>query len=279
MSRAQIILLAIAAAAAAGALLLWQLESLQTVRPVETVAIEQVLVAAQDLGYGMRIVDASTRWLDWPIGSGPPGAITKSLAPDARAEIDAAYVRHPVMRGELIRRDNLIKGISPGVMPSIVAQGRRAVGIEASLSRSAGGFVLPGDHVDVYGFFKPGENGASSRSRDLASDLVVANVRVLAVASSAEEKGEIPRCPPGVGGQTDRCPGTLTLELTPEQTRCVLDAQKNGPLSLVVRAFSDAFSAAPATDDGKAFARECESTTNSGIIIVRRGDATTLRAR
>lgn len=275
MNRAQIILLAIAAAAGVGALLLWQLDaSRPSVRPVEADAMEQVLVAAQDLGYGMQINEASTRWIDWPRGSAPPGAITKTLAPNAKAELEAAYVRHPVMGGELIRRDNLIKGISPGIMPSIVVQGRRAVGVEASLARAAGGFVLPGDHVDVYGFFRSIED-----SNSFNSELIAANVRVLAVASNAEEKGEIPRCSP-LGGRTSvDCPGTVTLELTPEQTRCVLDAKKDPPLSLVVRAFSDVRSTAAMADDGKALPPQCHSPTDSGIIIVRRGDATTLRRK
>lgn len=279
MNRAQIILLGIAAAAGVGAFALWQMEApQQNVRQLQTVEMEQVLIATQDLGYGMQITDASTRWIDWPKESTPPGSIMKSLAPDAKAEIDSAYVRHPILRGELIHREGLVKGIFPGVMPSIVTAGNRAVGVDATLANAAGGFLLPEDHVDVYGFILPTENSAPSGRNALINGLIAENVRVLAVASSAGKDTTTPRCPPGYQGTPERCPGTVTLELTPAQTRCVLEAQKLGALSLVARSFSDALPASATTDEGKIRSTKCRSSTGSEMIIVRRGEATILSA-
>ena len=266
MSRAQIILLLVAIAAALGAFLLWQSEPVtRIVQTVQTEPTDQVLVAANDLGYGVRVDGALMKWVDWPRRILPPGAITRSAEPDAQASLDGSYVKQPLSGGELIRKDRLIKGTVPGLMSSIVSSGRRAVGIDVSPAGTAGGFVLPDDRVDVFGVFRSPEN--TGEGGGFASRIVVSNVRVLAVGNSTEKK-------PVVDAQ--RGQPTVTLELTPRQTQCVLEAQKTGPLSLVVRSISELANEAPTTGPVPA---ECGTSTGSEMTMVRRGVVTTLHAK
>lgn len=268
MNRTQIILLGVAFAAAIGAFILWRAEpETRVIRQVQTEPMEQVLVAARDLGYSVRIDDSSTKWTEWPKRIVPPGAITQSGEPGVKAEIDGSYVRQPLSSGELIRKDRFIKGTVPGMMASLVAPGRRAVGIEASLAGTAGGFVLPDDRVDVFGVFRSAESDAVSGG--VVSRLIVGDVRVLAVGSSTEKKP----------AEAQHAASTVTLELTPTQTQCVLEAQKSGPLSLVVRPIVDALPADGQNGATRPTASECGSSTGADVVIIRRGVAATLHAK
>lgn len=272
MSRAQIILLGVAIAAALGAFLLWQSEPVtRIVQTVQTEPMDQVLVAERDLGYGVRIDGSLMKWVDWPRRILPPGAITRSAEPDAQASLDGSYVKQPLSGGELIRKDRLIKGAVPGLMSSMVSPGRRAVGIDVSPAGTAGGFVLPDDRVDVFGVFRSAESsGEGGAGGGFASRIVVSNVRVLAVGSSTEKK-------PIVDAQ--RVQPTVTLELTPTQTQCVLEAQKTGPLSLVVRSISESAIEASTTGTVPTEQAECGTSTGSEMTMVRRGVVTTLHAK
>jgi pilus assembly protein CpaB len=268
MNRTQIILLGVAAAAAIGAFLLWRAEPVtRVIRQVQTEPMEQVLVAARDLGYSVRIDDSSTKWAEWPKRNVPPGAITQSAEPGVKAEIDGSYVRQPLTTGELIRKDRFIKGNVPGMMASLVAPGRRALGVEASLAGTAGGFVLPDDRVDVFGVFRSSDGDPASGG--VVSRLVVGDVRVLAVGGSTEKKP----------AEAQRAASTVTLELTPTQTRCVLEAQKTGPLSLVIRPIVDALPADGTDEAAMSGATECGASTGADMVIIRRGVAANLHAK
>lgn len=240
------------------------------VQTVQMEPTEQVLVADHDLARGAQIDGSSTKWIDWPKRALPPGALTRSAKPDAQVALAGAYVKQAVSAGEMIREDRLLKGPVPGLMSSLVSPGRRAVGIDVSPAGTAGGFVLPDDQVDVFGVFRSHENGQESGGAGFISRIVVSNVRVLAVGNSTEKK-------PVVDSQ--RLQPTVTLELSPEQTQCVLEAQKSGPLSLVVRSIADMRTETSTTSTGPAAQTECGASTGADVTMVRRGVVTTLHAK
>ena len=155
MKKAQIAVLGVALAAGAGAYLLMpsqQPQQVQVVQPVTPVVDnDDVLVAAIALDYGKTLDETMIHWQAWPKSSPIVGVIRKSAEPNAIQDLKGSIVRGNFMAEEPMRKDRLVKGPTAGLMSTLVGQGRRAVAIniDASGATSAGGFVLPNDHVDI----------------------------------------------------------------------------------------------------------------------------------
>ena len=108
-----------------------------------------------------------------------------------------------MIAGEPIRREKLVKG--QGFMSAILPAGMRAVAIniDSQGATSAGGFILPGDRVDVIRTSRDASAGASSDN--YVSETLLQNVKVLAVGPNIQEKN----------GQSVVVGSNATLELDP----------------------------------------------------------------
>ena len=115
------------------------------------------------------------------------------------------------------------------------AQALRGVSVGVTAVSSAGGFVVPNDHVDVL--------LTTSTSAGQQSEVVLSNVRVLAIgkrlgemgASGGDEKGENA----GPTPVTFENNTIATLELTPSQAETLINASMRGQLSLTLRSVVD----------------------------------------
>jgi pilus assembly protein CpaB len=128
-------------------------------------------------------------------------------------------------------------------MAAILPTGMRAVSTEISAENGAGGFILPNDRVDVM---------LSKREKDnvVTSQVVLANVRVLAIDQAPKEKE----------GQNAVLGKTATLELTPGDAEVLTRARQSGTLSLVLRSIADGGKAA-----------EVVAAVDKSVITVYRG--------
>src|SRR5690606_16094046 len=135
----------------------------------------------------------------------------------------------------------------------ILPPGKRAVAIRVSAEKTAGGFILPNDRVDViHTITRPGEAGAPGTS---ASRTILKNIRVLAVDQIANDpKGQ------AVVGKT------ATLELSPTQAEAVATGQIAGVLSLALRSVAD-------SDDEAILVQEKQTS----IRIIRAGQIEVVR--
>jgi pilus assembly protein CpaB len=132
--------------------------------------LDKVLIAKNDLPYGLAISDVDTEWIDWPKASVPPGVVVKSGAPNAQEEIRNALVLAPITKGDPLRMERIAKGVSAGVMATMLPSGKRAVAVDVSLNSTAGGFILPNDRVDVMRVFRdPDSSGRRDARRSLPS--------------------------------------------------------------------------------------------------------------
>lgn len=234
MNKAQIAVLAVAVAAGGAAFIMMD-GSTPTPAPVQLAApqpvkVDQVLVAARDLPYGTDIADADTNWAEWPSASIPPAALTKSATPNAKEEVRSSYVRIPFSANEPIRKERLVKGVTAGLMSTMLSPGKRAVAIDVTLNNTAGGFILPNDRVDVIRTYRDPEATRDLGHEVYSSEVVLSNVRVLAMGQTVEKKGS----EPVVTGST------ATLELDPHQAELVVLAQRTGQLILTLRPITDA---------------------------------------
>jgi len=211
-----------------------------------------VLVAGSDIGLGVAVAAQDLRWQLWPAAASA-SFIRKSDRPNAIAEIAGSITRQSFAAGEPIREARLIKANGSGFMAAILPQGMVAVATEVSPESGAGGFILPNDRVDV--ILSRREREADKGGADPnVSEIVLSNVRVLAIDQTIEEKA----------GQRVLIGRTATLELTPGQAEGLARAKQAGTLTLALRSIADAKTQAP-VDEGP---------RRGGINVVRFGITT-----
>lgn len=230
MNKAQIGVLGVALAAGGAAFLMMSGQSAPP--PVATAPsiTDDVLIATRDLSYGAAVIDTDTSWIPWPKEYVPKGVVRKSENPNVKDDIRGAYVRTPVASGEPVRRERLVKGQTAGMMSTMLPSGKRAVAIDVSVNTTAGGFILPNDHVDVIRTFHDQEQAKERGVEVVSSEVVLTNVRVLAMGQTVETKNS----------EVAVTNSTATLELDPRQAELVILAQKTGNLALALRALVDA---------------------------------------
>jgi Flp pilus assembly protein CpaB len=160
----------------------------------------------------------------------------------AETAIIGAVARRRIIANEPISPDQLIQRGDRSIGAAVVSPGMRAVSIGISAASASGGFIAPGDYVDVMLSieFKTAtdENGnklpegAALMLPDgdslvkVSTETVLRNVRVLAIDQSLGRSAE--DGPADVGK-------TATLEVSLADTEKLLTAARLGSLALVLR--------------------------------------------
>ena len=227
-----------------------------TVAPAVVQApMTRVLVAAHDLQPGDRLTSGDFTWQDWPktalnpmfVTDGPGSAPVKAPITDkvvaaattkardtlsggaagAAADYVGAIVRVQMLKGEPLIAAKVVKGTDAGVLAVSLDPGMRAMAVPLSAESAAGGFILPGDHVDVVQSRKVDEPGGQQK---FASGAVLRNVKVLAVDQQTAR---------GAAKVAAQVGATATLEVTPEQAELLALSKSQGELTLILRSYAD----------------------------------------
>src|SRR4051794_24683062 len=192
------------------------------VQPVAQLPTVDVLVAKSDIGLGQSVKPEDLQWQTWPAATASNNFIRRSERPEATKEVAGSIARAPFIAGEPIRELKLVKANGSGFMAAVLPTGMRAISTEISPETGAGGFILPNDRVDVI-LSKREKNPDRSGSPDIiASEIILSNVRVLAIDQAPKEKD----------GQNAVVGKTVTLELKPEQAETLARARQTGTLAL-----------------------------------------------
>lgn len=203
----------------------------QAAPPAVEAAYTEVLVARVDLPMGTALGEKELSWVKWPQELASSTLVQKSARPDAIAEFKGSITRQPFFANEPIREEKLIKGNGSGFLSAILPSGKRAIAIsiDSRGASSAGGFILPNDHVDVIVTRRDGEASLKAGIDVYTSKTLLTNVRVLAIGQNIQEKN----------GERVVVGETATLELDPSQTEVVTLNQRSGTLALALRAMVD----------------------------------------
>jgi len=197
-------------------------------QPVAQIQTVDILVAKTDIGLGQSVKPDDLQWQAWPAATASSSLINRSARADAFKEFTGSIARSPFVAGEPIREQKLVKADGSGFMAAILPQGYRAVSTEISPETGAGGFILPNDHVDV--LLTKRDKNPDGKGADVAvSEVILANIRVLAIDQAPKEKE-------GASALVGR---TVTLELKPEQTETLARSRLSGTLSLALRSIAD----------------------------------------
>lgn len=181
---------------------------------VETATI---VVASRDLKFGEPINEELLREIPWPKSAVPDGAFSKigDVNRDGRRVVlTAISPNEPVLKWKIS---------GPGARASLSALvdgGMRAVTVRVNDTTGVAGFVLPGDRVDVLYTREQSSSGNNTST----IDILLQNVRVLAIDQLADEKKSDPVIAK-----------VATLELSPVDAQKISLAQATGSLTLTLR--------------------------------------------
>jgi pilus assembly protein CpaB len=242
MYTARIVVLTIALSAGGVAAYLARGTDTKQALPVEPVVQLQtvdVLVAKSDIGLGQSVTPDNLQWQTWPATTASNSFIRRSERPEGAKEVAGSIARAPFITGEPIREQKLVKANGSGFMAAILPSGMRAISTEISPETGAGGFILPNDRVDVI-LSRREKNPDRSGSSDIViSEIILTNVRVLAIDQAPKEKD----------GQNTVVGKTVTLELKPEQSETLARARQTGTLALALRSIADLNAVGTQADD------------------------------
>ena len=271
MNPARIIVICVAAVAAIGLALVVRAMGSSSNAPTAVASaaavparpMAKVLVAAKDLKPGQRLTEADMAWKDWPVDEVNPAFITDGSVPlrsalaeeppaarpegavasvtrvaanlaagNSKADYAGSVVREPILAGEPIVSRKIVRAGDSGYMAAYLVPGMRAMAIRVTVETAAGGFILPGDRVDVLLTRETtlGNLGAQESDRSkFASSTVMQNIKVLAIDQSTRADDDEQAV---VGA-------TATLEVGPRDAEALALAKSEGELSLVLRSYAD----------------------------------------
>jgi pilus assembly protein CpaB len=152
--------------------------------------------------------------------------IQKQTRPDAIEDLQGSVVRSQFVAGEPIREVKLARPES-GFLSAILPSGMRAIAVRISAQNTAGGFILPGDRVDVVQTIAQ-QSGTDAPTENV-SRTILTNIKVLAIDQVVDEQE----------GEANVVGKTATLELDPAQVELITAAEASGTLSLALRSIAD----------------------------------------
>ncbi len=185
----------------------------------------QVLVAKTEIGLGQMTGPENFRWQDWPQSATSPAYVQRNLRPNAIKDLSGSVARAPLLSGEPVTAQKLVKAGEGGVLAAILPAGMRAISTRIKEETSAGRLILPNDHVDVILTQRRRGRGGEQH----VSDTLFRNVRVLAIGQLIEARE----------GKKLAEGNTATLELTPQQAEELAAANSRGEISLALRSIAD----------------------------------------
>lgn len=291
MKPARIIVICIAAVSAIGLALVvramgspsGQPTAVATAAPVEAKPMAKVLVAARDLEPGTRLADADLEWKEWPVDQVIPAFITDGTVPvtpaaappeakaggavasvtraaadavtgGAKADYFGSVVREPISAGEPITSRKIVRAGDSGYMAAYLEPGMRAMAISVTVESAAGGFILPGDRVDVLLSRENAAQGLEGGAAKHSASTVMRNIKVLAIDQTTR-----------AGDDEQSVVGaTATLEVGPADAEALALAKSEGSLSLVLRSYADT---------GGPSGRVASAPRQSTAVRVYRGEA------
>jgi pilus assembly protein CpaB len=190
----------------------------------------KVLVARKSLPVGTIIDAESLAYQAWPQEL-VQGAYYTEGSPDGNvAKMIGTVVRNPITAGQPITKGALVGPNDRGFLAAALGPGMRAVTVPVSVTSGVGGFIFPGDRVDMV--LTQTVTGGGDGPALKVSETIVRNLRVLATDQRIDGKD--------AEGKTEvKTFATVTFEATPRISEKIAVAQSMGTLSLALRSIAD----------------------------------------
>lgn len=197
-----------------------------------------VLVADVDITAGTVVARSLLRWQNWPKDD-VRGEFASGTKEDSRLakKFVGKIARHGIRAGTPITQKMVFDKKRPGFLTGVLDEGMRAVAVEVTAVSGAGGFILPGDFVDVIltfdvsraaNFSEEERTALKSVLLSRAAETVLRSVRVLAIGQKFDDlndKAEVVK--------------DVTLALNRQQAERLAVASTMGKITLALRSLSE----------------------------------------
>lgn len=199
----------------------------------------EVLVAAKDLGIGKELKAGDLSWQEWPKSSVFPGAVIRKENKKPEAALEGRLARN-IGKGEPVMKSAMLGTAVGNMVSASLEPGQRAVAIEVDASSMAGGFIGPGDFVDIILTYREsvkadGETNAKVKEMleltldKMATETLLQNVKILAVDQMAERPED----------NKVKVAKTVTVAVSMQDAERLFLASELGNLTLALRGVGD----------------------------------------
>ena len=193
----------------------------------------RIAVASQALAFGTPLSSQNVRLVNWPASSQPEGAFT-SLEEATKSRV----ALRPIVAGEPVLASKVSGANGRATLSANLPVGQLAFAVPISETTSAGGFIRPGDVVDVLVTRKiPGDG---STETDKMTDVVLESIPVLGIDQVSDEN----KTDPAIGK-------SATLQVDTYGAQKLALAQQLGVLTLALRNIADPTTGARNTVTGR----------------------------
>lgn len=185
----------------------------------------EIVVARSDIKEGEVVTPAHLER-----ASIPPRFIQPYATPKA-ADLVGKVARVPIAKGEQVMSNKLAlpEAVTAKTLAGLTPAGKRALTIGTDVLTAVGGFIEPGDQVDVLWTFQA--PSPSGRGTELLTMTLFQDVLVLAIDQQMVGKEE-----PGKEGKGGgKAASMATVALTPQETELLLFAREQGQIALSLR--------------------------------------------
>ena len=195
------------------------------------IEFKKIVVASAPLRFGMELDRAQLERNPVVAGDLPVGAfgsIDELFADGTRVVLSPIETSEPVLLAKLSGANGR------ATLSNLLSPGMRAVTIKTDEIAGVGGFVTPGDRVDVVltrdagAIEEVSANAAGAAGSTITTEVVVENAKVLTVGQGADERQTSPQVV-----------NSVTVEVTVDGAKKIALARNVGSLSLSLRSSND----------------------------------------
>ena len=173
---------------------------------------QSVVIATVEIGFGQMIEPQQVTVVRMPKDAAPDDAFAST------DQVVGKIATFSMLRGDILRGARLAEHLGGSTLASLIEPSKRAISVRVDDVVGVGGFLLPGNRVDVLATRQTGNDG-NAESKTILEDL-----RVLAVDQTASTDKTQPVVVRAV-----------TLEMTPAQAEVLVKGMAAGKLQLALR--------------------------------------------
>ncbi len=170
-----------------------------------------VVVAALEIPFGQKIEAAHLKTISWPNGNLPDSTFRDV------ADVEGKIANQKIAKGELILQQRVVDQVNGSTLSAILTPGMRAITVRVNDVIGVGGFLLPGNRVDVLASRK-------DKDRRAHTSIILEDLKVLAVDQTASTETDKPVVVRAV-----------TLEIDPKKAEALVRATEEGTVQLALR--------------------------------------------
>lgn len=151
----------------------------------------QILVSTKSLKVGAELTPADVKWQNWPADSVSGAMIVRKDSKQPVADVAKGQLRRDLGAGEPVLNSFLVSGGKGNILSAALTPGMRAVAIKVKAESMVGGFISPGDRVDVIMTYEVKTNKDNPeiqrKVQKYASETILENVKILAIDQQARK--------------------------------------------------------------------------------------------